>query len=190
MRHRVWRINTTEETDAERGGLIRGRTYKIDARIPIAKSCEEVLNKLKKKTSNIPALGCKTPKSVLKLNTRMPDRTPDILSNTPRSSNERLSTSCTPRVVLSPLRTELTPNQNANSINRAAASRRLEMDQTDYSSPTRNLPNYVADGVSPHSKVRSSTKRKKLDWLTDLSRKIPPSAQNKMRKIKYNTNCT
>lgn len=181
----MWRINTAEEADAEDSRQIRGRTYKIDARIPMAKSCEEVLNRLKKKISNIPPLGCKTPKSVLKLNTRMPERTPDILSNTPRSSNERLS-ACTPRVVLSPLRsnTKSTPNQNANSINRAAASRRLEMDQTDYSSPTRDLPNYVADGVSPHSKVRSSTKRKKLDWLTDLSRKIPPSAQNKMRKIK------
>ena len=43
---------------------------------------------------------------------------------------------------------------------------------------------YVADGVSPHSKIRSSTKRKKLDWLTDLSRKITPNSQNKMRRIK------
>jgi hypothetical protein len=117
----------------------------------------------------------------------MLDRTPDILANSPRSSNEHLLIG-TPRIVLSPLTSinELTPNQSGNSsnINRAAASRRLEMDRTDYSSPTRDLPNYVADGVSPHSKIRSSTKRKKLDWLTDLSRKITPNSQNKMRRIK------
>jgi hypothetical protein len=147
------------------------------------------LVRIKKKVNVVPALGCKTPKSILKVNqnTRMLDRTPDILANSSRSSNEQLLIG-TPRIVLSPLTSinELTPNQSGNNsnINRAAASRRLEMDRTDYSSPTRDLPNYVADGVSPHSKIRSSTKRKKLDWLTDLSRKITPNSQNKMRRIK------
>jgi hypothetical protein len=170
---------------------IRGRAYKLDVQAPIPKSCEESLSRIKKKVNIMPmsSLGCKTPKSTLKVNqnTRMLDRTPDILANSPRSSKEHLLTG-TPRIALSPLTSinELTPNQcgNSSNINRAAASRRLEMDQTDYSSPTRDLPNYVADGVSPHSKIRSSSKRKKLDWLTDLSRKITPNSQNKMRRIK------
>ncbi|XP_046459650.1 protein lethal(2)denticleless-like isoform X1 [Daphnia pulex] len=190
VRHRIWRINTTEETnDADNIREIRGHAYKFDAQTPIPKSCEEALVRIKKKVNVVPALGCKTPKSILKVNqnTRILDRTPDILANSPRSSNEHLLIG-TPRIVLSPLTSinELTPNQSGNSsnINRAAASRRLEMDRTDYSSPTRDLPNYVADGVSPHSKIRSSTKRKKLDWLTDLSRKITPNSQNKMRRIK------
>nr|CAH0108023.1 unnamed protein product [Daphnia galeata] len=192
VRHRIWRINTIEETnDAENMREIRGRSYKLDVQAPIPKSCEESLSRIKKKVNIMPmsSLGCKTPKSILKVNqnARMLDRTPDILANSPRSSKEHLLTG-TPRIALSPLTSinELTPNQcgNSSNINRAAASRRLEMDQTDYSSPTRDLPNYVADGVSPHSKIRSSTKRKKLDWLTDLSRKITPNSQNKMRRIK------
>lgn len=91
-------------------------------------------------------------------------------------------------MALSPLKSinELTPSHSgtASNFNRAAASRRLRMDDTNYSSPTRDLPNYVADGLSPHSKTRSGTKRKKLDWLTDLSRKIPPNSHSKGKNIK------
>lgn len=143
------------------------------------------MTRLKKRVNSTPALGCKTPKSVLKVNARFPDRTPDIQNNTPRSSNER-SSARTPRIILSPIKSnDLTPSQSSSSsINRAAASRRLEMSPTDYSSPTRDLPNYVADGISPHTRITSSTKRKKLDWLTDLGRKMSPSPQSKMRRIK------
>ena len=115
------------------------------------------------------SLGCKTPKSILKVNqnTRMLDRTPDILANSLRSLMNILLNG-TPRIALSPLTSinELTPNQcgNSSNINRAAASRRLEMDQTDYSSPTRYLLNYVADGVSPYSKIRSIVQRRKR-WI-------------------------
>lgn len=190
VRHRIWRINTAKETHVtENVNEIRGRAYKYDAQTPIPKSCEEVLNRLKKKVNNIPSLGCKTPKSILKINqnTRMPNRTPDIPANSPYPSNERLSVN-TPRTALSPLKSinELTPSHSGNSsnFNRAAASRRLEMDEANYSSPTRDLPNYVADGLSPHSRTRSGTKRKKLDWLTDLSRKTTPNSHTKGRKIK------
>lgn len=92
----------------------------------------------------------------------------------------------TPRTALSPLpeSNALTPNDFTCSGNRAAASRRLDLSENDYASPTRDLPNYVIDGLSPHTRVRSGTKRKKLDWLTDLSRKMSPNTQNKMRRIK------
>ncbi|KAI9558620.1 hypothetical protein GHT06_015408 [Daphnia sinensis] len=168
VRHRIWRINTAKEAHyTENVNEIRGRSYKFDAQTPIPKSCEEVLNRLKKKVNNIP--------------------TPDIPANSPCPSNDRLSVN-TPRTALSPLKSinELTPSHsgNSSSFNRAAASRRLEMDEANYSSPTRDLPNYVADGLSPHSRTRSGTKRKKLDWLTDLSRKIAPSSHTKGRKIK------
>lgn len=168
--------------------FIRGHASKLDDTFPVAKACEDALARLKKKAPNTPALGSKTPKSMLKINAQLSNQTPVILSNTPRSSNDRSSV-YTPRVALSPLKSNavVTPNQSASisgSINRAAASRRLEMSPVDYSSPTRDLPNYVADGISPHSRISSSTKRKKLDWLTDLSRKMSPSPQSKMRKIK------
>lgn len=161
VRHRVWRTNHSEEANAESDHLIRGRAHLVDTQIPIAKSCEEALTRIKLKT-NAPLKGCNTP---VPRKARAANRTPDILAVTPRSTDANSST-FTPRIALSPIsnQLELTPNQSgSSSSNRAAASRRLHMEIGDYSSPTRDLPNYVADGTSPHSRISSGTKRKKLD---------------------------
>ena len=178
------------------------------------KACEEIINRLKKKPL-LAGLGpsnasCKTPKSLVGTSSefRLLKKTPDASAvSSPVSSRLVLSPLKTNHI-------ELTPDHRNSGISirdRAGASRRLELDQkVEYSSPTGNLvkisqffklktcrqftnkafnllqPNYVIDGLSPHCKTRSGTKRKKLDWLTDLSRKMTPSpnSQNKMRRIK------
>lgn len=180
VRHRIWRLNPRIEVDEDEERRIRGRalTLGIQTNIPIA--CEQIYARLKKKTI-VPTQTCKTPIA----NTRVTPLSKDVMGIQGSPS--------TTRPVLSPLKTNtgITPdNHGSRSSFRdrsSGASRRLQLDETEYLSPTRNLPNYVIDGLSPHSSngiVRSASKRKKLDWLTDLSRKISPNTKTKVRRIK------
>lgn len=162
VRHRVWRLNSMAESNFDESLRIKGRARYYDPTALVPQSCQEVMGRVKRKIS------CKTPNSIIRLQYHCNDKTPDDARL--RSS---LATSCSPRSVLSPLTSNVDGNRGA--------SRRLEMTPDHYESPTRNLPNSVMDGLSPTSDKRTASKRKNLDWLTDLSRKITPS---KLRRIK------
>lgn len=156
---------------------IRGRPQVVDATSAVPQSCNQVLQRLlKKKAGTQVASSCKTPCSSRKnIPLLSAERTPEASScakKAARSPRKMLS----PRKILSPVNEE---NSFSHFNNRA--SRRLEMGAVDYSSPTRDLPNYVMDGQSPHRTPRSSSKRKRLDWLTDLGRKLTP---NKVQRVK------
>lgn len=163
--------------DEESKLKIRARALKLKDANTIPKPCSEVLSHLKKKTS-LRAVNCKTPNSFAKTRPHASHQTPDIGRQSPQTS--------TPRNALSPLKTntQVTSYQSSNS---SRASRRLEMDHVSFSSPTRNLPNSIIDGYSPHSQKKSGTKRKESDWLTDhigrKSKNNSPS-QSKMRRVK------
>lgn len=161
---------------------MRGRASVVDTSAPIPRVYQDVQAKLRKKLT---VSTCRTPRSVVKASRARADKTPDVTAVTPGPSAASYSMR-TPRSALSPLPENniLSPNNISSGGNRAAASRRLDLSVNDYASPTRDLPNYVVDGVSPHTRVRSGTKRKKLDWLTDLGRKMSPNTQNKVRRIK------
>lgn len=148
------------ESNFDESQRIKGRARYYDTNASVPQSCQEVMGRVKRK------INCKTPNSISRLQYHCVDKTPDDARI--RNSTEA---SCSPRSVLSPL----TPNVDRG------ASRRLEMTPGQYESPTRNLPNYVMDTLSPTSDKKKSSKRKNLDWLTDLSRKITP---NKQRRIK------
>ncbi len=180
VRHRIWRLNPRTEVDEDEERRIRGRAITLGTQSSMPIACEQIYARLKKKTI-VPAQTCKTPIA----SSRVTPLSKDLMGIQGSPS--------TSRAVLSPLKTNIgiTPdNQGSRSSYRdrsSGASRRLQMDATEYLSPTRNLPNYVIDGLSPHSSngiVRSASKRKKLDWLTDLSRKISPNPKNKVRRIK------
>ena len=178
VRHRVWRLNTCSEADFDEKIHIRGRCLPIDGNSRIPTSYQEVLTRIEKKKAtlgNQPTTSyCKTPSSLRKFASISIQRTPEP------SSFPGPSASNTPRMVLSPVPSNISPE--ANSVNSRGASRRLDMESNLFASPTSDLPNLVMDGRSPHRPIpRSSTKRKRLDWLTDLSRKMTP---NKCRKIK------
>lgn len=179
VRHRIWRLNNHASDDEESKQKIRARALVLNDNAP--KSCVEVLNHLKKRSLRVAS--CKTPSSLAKARSFTPHHTPDMSRESPNCST------ISPRTVLSvlsPLKTNVTTNQTSNGSSRA--SRRLEMDQTKFSSPTRNLPNLVLDTdahSSPSQKKQSGTKRKELDWLTDhIGRKSLINSQNKLRRIK------
>jgi len=163
VRHRIWRLNSTSESNFDESLRIKGRAKYYDANASVPQSCQEVMGRVKRK------INCKTPSSITRLQYHCNDKTPDDA----RLRNSLMVASCSPRSALSPL----TPNVDSSR----GASRRLEMTPGHHESPTRNLPNYVMDGMSPASDKRTASKRKNLDWLTDLSRKITP---NKQRRIK------
>lgn len=172
-------MNNHASDDEESKQKIRARALKIND-TAYAKSCVEVLNHLKKKSLRVAT--CKTPNSLAKARTYTSHHTPDM-------SRESLHCSIiSPRTVLSPLKANVTTNQNTNGSSRA--SRRLEMDQTKFSSPTRNLPNLVMDldaHSSPTQRKQPGIKRKELDWLTDhIGRKstVNSHSQSKSRRIK------
>lgn len=185
VRHRIWRLNPIVDLDVDERRRIRGLAVPVKAEIKMSKACEEVFSRLKKKTDPTSMSNCKTPKSVAKTRSSFDKSTPDSVA----IDSKRLDTPMTSRGALTPrtTNTELTPDHRTDHAairDRVGASRRLEMDQSEYSSPTRNLPNSVIDGLSPHMKVRSATKRKQLDWLTDLGRRMSPTSQQKVRRIK------
>ena len=172
VRHRVWRLNSADEDDFQNKLKIKGLARRQDADASVPAACQDVLNRLAKKTTttstnNIqPSNYCKTPRSLRKL-AAINERTPEA------------------RAILSPISANDSPlfsNGHSQSQSRGA-SRKLDMaNAIEFSSPTSDLPNYVMDGRSPNEALpRTSVKRKRLDWLTNFSQKLTP---NKSRRIK------
>ena len=173
VRHRVWRLNPAKGTEFEEQLQIKGRAVSVDTGA-LPASFQDVQNRLEKKRKSATCStamnhddrsSClRTPSSLHKFAPRTALRTPE------------LGAAVQQRSVLSPLACNATPSPLEAGACRGA-SRRLEMES--FPSPTSGLPNSVLDGTSPHhvavdSAARSSSKRKRLDWLTDLSRKLTP----------------